>query len=229
VIAWIENENGKTGLWGKDGPSSTRKISRSEVVPLSGNSTAIKIDSGGASVVHVRTTQPVVISSRTPGTEDRTEVHPDGGRLDLYLPEGVGEAWIRGLGNTTLQGQAHISFTEVIRTGEGLGPEVLVPGGESRFFVFTTEHHGQVGIGVRGDSDVVRCLLQDTKGNLLGEGVVQMPTLEPGDYLIWLSVPPSLEPVRARPAVVGLSLPGTGPPDKEIRKYLGLAGIKGGQ
>jgi len=229
VITWIENGKRKTGLWGENDPSSSRSLSKPEIVPLTDDSAAIEFDTDKPSVVHIRTNEPVVIRSMVPGSLDRTEVHPDGGRVDLYLPEGRGEAWIRGLGGTTLTGTTQVSFTPVIRTGEGLGPEILIPGGESRFFSFKVDRRGQVGIGVRGDSDVVRCLLQDMTGKTLGEGVVQMPTLEPGEYLIRLTVPPDMEPVRARPAVVGLTLPGTGPPEEEIRKYLEMAGMKGGQ
>jgi hypothetical protein len=229
VLAWIEDGDGNTGLWGGNEPSFRRSLSKPDVIPLSGGAAAIELNPQEPSVAHIRTDTPTVIRSMVTGAAARTGVHPDGGRLDLYLPEGQGEVWIRGLGGAALEGSVRVSFSPAIRIGEGLGPEILIPGGESRFFTFKVDRYGKVGIGVRGDSDVVRCQLQDPSGKVLGEGVVQMPTLDPGDYLIRLTVPPSVEPVRARPAVVGLTLPATGPPEEEIRKYLKMAGAEGGQ
>jgi hypothetical protein len=229
VVAWIEDDGKDLDLWGRAEPSSRTRMSKPDVVTLSGSSTAIELETGKPSVAHLRIDTPAVIRAQAAGGAARTQAHLQGGHLDLYMPDGRGQAWIRGLGGASLQGTAQVTFSQVIHTGEGLGPEVIIPAGESRFFFFRLGHHGQVGIGVRGDSDVVHCTLIDPASAVLGEGVIQMPTLDPGDYFIRLTVPPSVEPVRARMAVLGLDLPGSGPPAEEIRKYLEMAGIKGGQ
>jgi len=54
--------------------------------------------------------------------------------------------------------------------------------------------------------------------------VVQMPTLQPGTYLLALGVPPEVGPVAVRPALAGIELPGTGPPDEVVREYMSMAG-----
>jgi len=229
IVVWIEDDGKDLDLWGHAKPLSRTRMSKPDVVSLSGSSTAIELETGKPSVAHLRIDTPAVIRSQAAGGAARTEAHLKGGHLDLYMPDGRGKAWIRGLGGASLQGSAQVTFSRVIHTGEGLGPEVIIPAGESRFFSFRLGHHGKVGIGVRGDADVVHCALIDPAGEVLGEGVIQMPTLDPGNYFIRLTVPPSVEPVRVKMAVLGLDLPGSGPPAEEIRKYLEMAGIKGGQ
>ncbi|MEM8994482.1 MAG: hypothetical protein AAGF23_06790, partial [Acidobacteriota bacterium] len=64
-------------------------------------------------------------------------------------------------------------------------------------------------------------------GDLVGEGVAQMHSLPPGRYLLALRVPRGHAPVRVRPAVVGLEVPGTGPPPDVLQSYLALAGADG--
>jgi hypothetical protein len=49
---------------------------------------------------------------------------------------------------------------------------------------------------------------------------MQMPTLEPGTYLLMLSAPVDAAPVRAKPALVGLVPPDTGPPEDVVKAYL---------
>jgi hypothetical protein len=47
-----------------------------------------------------------------------------------------------------------------------------------------------------------------------------MPALDAGAYLLALSAPADAAPVRARPAVVGLVPPDTGPPEDVVRQYV---------
>ncbi|HEY0780841.1 MAG TPA: hypothetical protein VGE98_00185, partial [Thermoanaerobaculia bacterium] len=81
---------------------------------------------------------------------------------------------------------------------------------------------GPIGVGVKADSDVALCELFDRSGKRLGgaKGVVQMPELQPGDYLLALSTPADAAPVKARPALAGVKLPDTGPPEDVIPQYL---------
>ena len=91
---------------------------------------------------------------------------------------------------------------------------------------------------VHAGSDVVEIELYDRAGRRLPPpegkstagknrgGVIQMPELTPGDYLLALRSPAGAAPVRARPALAGLVLPDTGPPADVIRKYLEEAGAE---
>ena len=111
----------------------------------------------------------------------------------------------------------------VTEVGEGLGPEVLLAPGGAHAFHFTVAEPGPVGVGVRADSSAVECELFTRDGLRLGRDVVQMHELEAGDYLLLVRLAPAAESARARPAVVGIDKPSTGPPAELVRRYLELA------
>jgi hypothetical protein len=127
---------------------------------------------------------------------------------------------IRAVAGGTLHGSAEVTTTPVVPIGEGLGPEVLLGPGQSRLFSFEVSHRGLIGVGVRADADRVDVALLSSTGRPLGRGSMQMPTLEPGAYLLALSSPTDAAPVRARPAVVGLVPPDTGPSEDVVRQYV---------
>ena len=148
------------------------------------------------------------------------ELHPEGVLVDAYLSGTPAEVEVRALAGGTLHGSAEVSTTPVVPVKEGLGPEVLLGPGQSRLFSFEVEHAGPIGLGVRADADRVDVTLLSGTGRVLGRGSMQMPTLEPGAYLLSLSSPADAPPVRARPAVVGLVPPDTGPPEEVVRQYV---------
>jgi hypothetical protein len=51
-----------------------------------------------------------------------------------------------------------------------------------------------------------------------------MHTLKPGTYLLAVDVPADGAAVDIEPALVGLTLPGKGPPDEVKAQYLALVG-----
>ena len=119
-----------------------------------------------------------------------------------------------------MSGNVDISATPVVPTDEGLGPEVLLAPGRARLFSFKVEREGNIGAGVKADSDIIDMEILNSIGLVLGKGTAQMINLKPGSYLIKLRLPDNSAPVRARPAIVGLKAPDTGPPEEEIRKYI---------
>ena len=164
---------------------------------------------------------------RGDGVPAEVEVFPRGVVLDAYLPGGAAEITLRALGTgSQLSGGAELRLTPVTPVGEGLGPEVLLPAGDTRVFSFVVPNAGDIGIGVRADSDVVEATLLDASGKKLGTGVVQMRTLDAGTYFLALHVAEDAAPARVRAAVVGLKRPDTGPPGDVVRQYLEEAGVK---
>ena len=151
-------------------------------------------------------------------------MHAAGAALDTYIAGEPVQLGLRALGGGTLWGTAEVTASRVTKIGEGLGPERLLPAGGTALFSFTVTREGPVGIGVRASPDVVSCTLLDAQGKRLGTGVVQMPTLQPGTYLLELRTPPESGPVAVRPALAGIELPGTGPPDEVVRGYMAMAG-----
>jgi hypothetical protein len=127
---------------------------------------------------------------------------------------------LRAFAGQRLTGTAELTATPVTAVEEGVGPETLLAPGRTKLFSFTVERPGPVGIGVRASADVVEAILMSEDGEPIGRGPVLMPTLDPGPYLLALTCPANAEPVRARPALVGLVPPGSGPPPDVIRRYL---------
>ena len=102
----------------------------------------------------------------------------------------------------------------------------MLPAGGTRLFSFDVSLAGPIGIGVRAEPEVVDCELLDLSGRLLGSGVVQMPQLEPGTYLLALRAPPDVTTVQIRPALAGVEHPTSDPPDDVVRRYIELAGMR---
>jgi hypothetical protein len=195
---------------------------------LRGAAQTLRTESDAPALLHVRAPGPALTSVRRGDEPAVVELHPEAVRLDAYLPGGPAEVTIRAIGGETLHGVAEVTTTAVVPIGEGLGPEVLLGPGQSRLFSFTVAHAGAIGLGVRADADRIEMTLLSSTGQPLGRGSMQMPTLEPGAYMVALSAPPDAAPVRARPAVVGLVPPETGPPDDVVRQYGEASGEEAG-
>jgi hypothetical protein len=189
-------------------------------VPLRGPAQTLRVDPDAPALLHVRAPGPAVTTVRRAGEGAVVELHPEGVLLDAYVPGTPAEVTIRAVAGGTLHGFAEVTTTPVVPIGEGLGPEVLLGPGEARLFSFTVAHAGPIGVGVRADADRVDVTLLSGSGRPLGHGSMQMPTLEAGAYLLALSSPADAAPVRARPAVVGLVPPDTGPPEDVVRQYV---------
>jgi hypothetical protein len=181
---------------------------------------AYRIDADKPIMLHVRSAEPLVTNlDRGEKTPD-VEVHSRGVTLDAYLPRGSAELRLRAFAGSGMSGQVALTSSPVIPTDEGLGPEVLLAPGAARLFSFTIRQEGTIGAGVKADSDSVDMEILNSAGAVIGKGVAQMLRLKPGTYLVKLSAADAAAPVKARPALVGLKAPDTGPPPEEIKKYL---------
>ena len=179
-------------------------------------------------MLHVRAATAAATQLRRGSDAPSVALHPQGVSLDAHLPAGTSELVLRALAGGALAGTLELTATPVTPLEEGAGPEVLLAPGATRFFSFAVAREGHVGVGVRASTDVVETALMSADGRRLGEGVVQMPVLAPGTYLLALHAPAAGRPVRARPAVVGLRLPDTGPPEDVLKRYLEPEAEEGG-
>jgi hypothetical protein len=109
---------------------------------------------------------------------------------------------------------------------EGLGPDVTIAPGGTAVFGFTLMQKATIGVGVRADPDRVTVRVLDSTGKVLGEGVAQLRALLPGDYLIEAQVAPAAPPTTLRPAIIGITPRGNGPPPDVAAGYLALVGMK---
>ncbi|HUK14174.1 MAG TPA: hypothetical protein VLW17_12805 [Thermoanaerobaculaceae bacterium] len=221
VLAWIDRPGGADdALWA--GAAATA-VAAPALLPLAGRVQRLAVGLGGPGVLHVRGATPLATRLTLPGGAPVEDVHPNGCTLDAYLPDGSAELALRSVDGGELAGTIELTASRVTPIDEGLGPELLLAPGETRFFSFVAARSGPVGVGVRADSDAVRCRLLDASGKLLKSGVVAMANLDAGAYLLAVRAPATSRPVRARPAVAGIKPPGTGPPEEVVRHYLRLA------
>jgi len=221
LLSWIDRPGEEAqGLWAEERPAEVVAVKPPASVVLGGDARAFRVETAEPVMLHLRTAAPAATLLRRAEGPPDVEVHASGAVRDAYLPAGGAELLLRALAGGTLSGIAEITTTPVTPIGEGLGPEVLLAPGATRLFSFTVAREGPVGVGVRASADVVQTTLLTSAGRSLGSGVVQMPTLTAGTYLLALHAPEDASPVRARPAIAGLKTPDTGPPEEVIRQYL---------
>lgn len=222
-LAWLEIGETYERLFGKMEPRGAARITTPKEVPLTGEVHSFEIDFGRPSVVHLRGAGEALsrlVTSKEKGALAWVEIHSDQIRLDAYLPEGMGIVQLRAFSGSKLSGVLEISRSDVRSIGEGLGPETLLPPGSTRFFSFQINETGKVGVGVRASSEVVEAEVLTSTGKVLGTGTVQFLDLDPGRYLLSLKTPVDAPPVAVRPALAGISPPGTDPPEDVIESYM---------
>ena len=197
-------------------------------IALHGLVQTLRIEPRAPVLLRLRAPDPALTAVRRGDEPAVIELHREGVRLDAYSPGVRTDLTIRAVAGATLHGPAELTATPVLPIGEGLGPELLLGPGQTRLFSFTVTQAGPIGIAVRADSDQVETVLLSSLGRQLGRGAMQMPTLEPGTYLLALSAPADAVPVRARPALVGLVPPDTGPPEDVVKGYVGASDEEAG-
>jgi hypothetical protein len=211
-------------LWPSIEGTQTEPVMPPALLSLHGTSQTLRMVTSVPQMIHLRSANPSVSMVRVGANPPDVELHPEDVAMDLYHPPGVMEIGLRALAGGALSGEAEVTASQILPITEGLGPETLLAPGASAVYSFDVQREGAVGVGARASSDLVDVRLLDTAGHTLGIGLAQMPTLVPGTYLLILRAPPSAGPVTVRPALAGVSPPGTGPPAEVIREYLAKTG-----
>lgn len=124
-----------------------------------------------------------------------------------------------------LAGTLELSAQPVTPISEGLGPTVTVAPGGGAVFGFRLARAATIGVGVRAEPDDAAVRVLDAAGAVRGEGVAQLRALPAGSYLLEARVPPGAATTILRPAVIGITPRGSGPPAEVARHYLELVGL----
>jgi hypothetical protein len=219
LLAWLDTDQAE-GPWPAVPATKPREVKLPASVAMTGAAQTFQLDLQTPAMLHVRGAERAITLLRRPGKRPEVSVGAAGARLDAYVPPGRTELVVRALGGGALAGRLDLTSTPVTAIAEGLGPEVLLAPGSSRLFSFETTQKAAVGVAVRASAGTVEVTLMDAQGVEIGRGVSQMPTLEPGRYLMSLSARADGPTVRARAALAGLVRPDTGPPDDIARRYL---------
>lgn len=191
-----------------------------QTVSLSGKSQVLNLQMERTTLLHLRTSVPVVTHLLANGRAPQTEAHLQGANVNLLLPPGASKLVLRAVGADNLSGVATVMASEASVLREGAGAEVLLAPGSARLFTFEFKQSAPVGIGIRASSDIVSSVLYDARGTVRAEGVVQMPNLVPGRYYLSIATPPDSAPVLVQPVIFGLDQPDTRPPYNMLRRFV---------
>lgn len=191
-------------------------------VALGGAGMSLSFTNETPVLLHATTTAPVLLSLGGAAPE----LFAEGAELHRALPAGPALLLVYSPHDGPLSGTLALRADPIRPTGEGLGETVAVAPGGSAAFGFSLAREAIVGLGVRADPDRVEVRLLDARGAVLGEGVAQLRPLPAGHYVLEARVPPDSPPSLVRPAVLGITPQGRGPPADVAQHYLELVGLK---
>ncbi|WP_455210459.1 hypothetical protein [Kaarinaea lacus] len=222
VLVWLDVESNSDST----SPIPVLDVTANHRVSLHGERHAFQVSLQQSSQLLVRSDTALISRITYASGKEVVEAHPQGMNYSVYLPAGYNKVSFYPLGASTMGGMMFLSSVPIVPIQEGFGPEVLLSGGSTQMFQFDVHESGYIGLGINASSDVVSGKLMDIAGNIVSEGVVHMPLLQPGRYIFAVSVPQDSHPVRVRTALVGLERPPAGPPWEVIKEYLQRAGRK---
>lgn len=177
-------------------------------------------------VLHLHSSTPLITRLHHADGAEQVQAYPHGASADIYLPGGETQLSLTSITGQPLSGKLNLSTSPLTEITEGIGPERLLAAGGGQLFSFTLDKSTTVGIGLQASSDLIRGVLMNAKGNIIGRGVVQMMELPAGHYVLAVYAPPEDKPVRIRPVLIGTQPKETAPPKEVIQRYLQAAGVK---
>jgi hypothetical protein len=191
VAAWtagLLEPGGETAAgagWQAPLAAPTQEVKPPATVPLAGRFAHLTVAIREPAVLHVRAASPALTllarpaaagattAGGTPGAGpagspgagiETVAIHPTGVRLDAWLPPGLAHLGFGALGDGELAGFAELTTTPVIPVGEGRGPEILLPAGDTRYFSFHVADRRPVGWGAAAGAEHVTCRLLSADG-----------------------------------------------------------------
>ncbi len=192
---------------------------------MSGAAMALRLSPDNPLLLHATTTAPVLLALAQGGRTATPELFPAGAEWHRALAAGPAELRLYSPHDGPLAGTLELSAQPVTPITEGLGPTVTVAPGSSAVFGFRLTRAATIGVGVRTEPDDATVRVLDAAGVVLGEGVAQLRALPAGSYLLEARVPPGAATTILRPAVIGITPRGSGPPAEVARHYLELVDL----
>jgi hypothetical protein len=177
-------------------------------------------------LLHATTSAPVLIGLKQTGRTDAPALFPAGASFHRVVAAGAAELRIYAPQDGPLSGSMDLAAEPILPIQEGLGQPVSVSPGGTAVFGFSLAKAATIGVGVRADPDKAVVRLLDASGKVVGQGVAQLRSLPAGQYLIEAQVEPNAPPTTLRPAVIGITPRGNGPPPDVAAGYLALVGMK---
>jgi uncharacterized protein len=221
VALWLDTPT--VSAW-PEPPAQT--VSLPARMALSTPAATLRFDAASPVLLHVSTTAPVFAGLQQAGRTDAPALFAAGAELHRAVAAGPVTLRLISADDGPMSGTVSVWAETLVPIGEGLGDSVAVAPGGTAAFSFTLAHADTIGVGLRAEPDQAQARLLDAHGAIVGEGVAQLQHLAAGDYVLEARVPPGAPPTLLRPALVGITPRGSGPPPDVVQTYLELVGMK---
>jgi hypothetical protein len=230
--AILQHQQGAVAVW-LDAPGASpwptpapQDISLPARLALSGPAAAFSFTAATPMLLHATTTAPVLAALHQGGGSEAPTLFAAGAELHRAVAAGPIRLDLFSADDGPLGGTLQVWGEPVVPLDEGLGMAVTVAPGAAAAFGFTLAKAATIGVGVRAEPDRAVVRLLDASGRVVGDGVAQLRALPAGHYVLEASVPPDAPATVVRPALIGITPRGNGPPQDVVQHYLELVGMK---
>lgn len=206
-------------------PVQSPVLPPAQALKLSGSRVDRSFTLVSEAVVHVRSDSGVcgIVQDSTP---IRVQGSEKGCALDEVLKPGNYRLAVRGFADRTLSG--NLSWTQEIiqELKEGVASEESwITPSQTRFFRFSTESAGRIGLGLQVSAELLECSVIDLEQRVLGEGCQQFLQLDKGNYLLAVHAPSTARPLKFKPVLVGLAGAKADVPEEYLRNFFQRIGV----
>jgi hypothetical protein len=191
----------------------------SRAVRLSGPRVERTFTVAAEALVHVRADSAVCGILRE-GAVVRVHGSDKGCSIDELLKPGSYRLVVRGFADRALSGSVTWSQEPVKELTEGVaGEESWIAPTQTRFFRFSTQSPGRIGLGLQVPAELLECTVLSADQRVLGEGCQQFLQLDKGTYLLAIHAPATARPLKFKPVLVGLAGAKTDVPEEYLRNF----------
>ncbi len=201
------------------------ELPSAQVLTLSGPRVERTFTLAAERAVHVRADSGVCGLIRD-GAVLRVGGGDNGCSLDAILEAGSYRLVVRGFADHSLTGTATWTQAPVKELKEGVASEESwIAPTQTRFFRFSTQSAGRIGLGLQVPAELLECTVLDAQQRKLGEGCQQLLQLDKGSYLLAIHAPATARPLKFKPVLVGLAGAKTDVPEAYLRDFFQRIGV----
>ncbi|WP_224360294.1 hypothetical protein [Hyalangium versicolor] len=140
--------------------------------------------------------------------------------FDSVLKAGTYRLVVRGFADRPLSGTVTWTQEPVRELQEGVASEESwITPSQTRFFRFSTQSPGRIGLGLQVPAELLECSVLDQDQRVLGEGCQQFLQLDKGTWLLAIHAPPQAKPLKFKPVLVGLAGAKADVPEEYLRDF----------
>lgn len=200
-------------------------LAPAQALKLSGSRVERSFTLVSETVVHVRA-DAGVCGIVQDGKALRVQGSDKGCALDEVLGPGSYRLAVRGFADRPLSGSLTWTQEAIRELKEGVASEESwVTPTQTRFFRFSTESAGRIGLGLQVSAELLECSVLDQEQRVLGEGCQQFLQLDKGTYLLAVHAPAAARPLKFKPVLVGLAGAKADVPEDYLRNFFQRIGV----